>query len=543
MAPDPGYAKPPRLFGQLPHVLFVRVVDKVSSRGARQKRAVIVSPTVVVVSHPTALQVKRFIDVRHISGVYKQLHMKNSVGKASCALLLSMQPSSREHDLLLLESTQTNAGHASVGCMGELLKALATAKWYHGQRLPLKVLPRGDEVKSKRDDILDYCFMRKDKDAKKCKTPLVALLESRPPPPLPQPAEDSEKGNDSARALKRVSFAVGLDKSSGREDEEEGNRSAGAGPPMLSASASASMLTIGRAQWEDDKLRPSCSFCNARFTMTRRRHHCRSCGKLACEACTAHRETVPGYERPQRVCNKCYKDIALSTVAATPSPDFNTPQLELAESISDLDASDDASPPDDPPADALSASSDAGQAPAAEPPPPPPAPRDEPEGGAVLEPAVEAPAAQRGGKKKRSLYAGHSADAPHRRRKGSKGSKLKASSSRQRGSKGTPASYLLSRPSSSHAPTPRSVHLATPALFAPHHHLAPPYAFPPRRVSQPPLLSPDAAPPADARPPGPAPLSDAFWAAFVDEYDATAKAMAKYDARRTAFDVGALDLL
>ena len=39
--------------------------------------------------------------------------------------------------------------------------------------------------------------------------------------------------------------------------------------------------------WVPDRLAPRCmnSACGARFTMTRRRHHCRTCGKVFCHQC------------------------------------------------------------------------------------------------------------------------------------------------------------------------------------------------------------------------------------------------------------------
>lgn len=37
-----------------------------------------------------------------------------------------------------------------------------------------------------------------------------------------------------------------------------------------------------------------------------RRHHCRRCGRVVCAGCSAHLDSVKGYDREVRVCNTCY---------------------------------------------------------------------------------------------------------------------------------------------------------------------------------------------------------------------------------------------
>ena len=52
----------------------------------------------------------------------------------------------------------------------------------------------------------------------------------------------------------------------------------------------------------------ACSECNLPFNpFIRRRHHCRACGNVFCDECTADRVTMPslGYTTPQRVCHEC----------------------------------------------------------------------------------------------------------------------------------------------------------------------------------------------------------------------------------------------
>ena len=59
--------------------------------------------------------------------------------------------------------------------------------------------------------------------------------------------------------------------------------------------------------WEDDKDVRECRECARPFTLLRRRHHCRSCGKIVCDACSKARGVVlaRGDEKPKRVCDTC----------------------------------------------------------------------------------------------------------------------------------------------------------------------------------------------------------------------------------------------
>lgn len=62
-----------------------------------------------------------------------------------------------------------------------------------------------------------------------------------------------------------------------------------------------------------DILRPECPHCGAEFTMSRRRHHCRLCGDVFCDACSSHRVTLPlegpEFEKPVRICDFCHVDV------------------------------------------------------------------------------------------------------------------------------------------------------------------------------------------------------------------------------------------
>ena len=58
-------------------------------------------------------------------------------------------------------------------------------------------------------------------------------------------------------------------------------------------------------EWEADAEAGACRACARPFTVVRRRHHCRACGKLVCDGCSRGRLALRGASVPQRVCDVC----------------------------------------------------------------------------------------------------------------------------------------------------------------------------------------------------------------------------------------------
>jgi hypothetical protein len=62
-----------------------------------------------------------------------------------------------------------------------------------------------------------------------------------------------------------------------------------------------------------DSLRPACPSCNSVFTTLKRRHHCRLCGDIYCDGCSAGRAVLPlegeEFNRSVRVCDLCMIDV------------------------------------------------------------------------------------------------------------------------------------------------------------------------------------------------------------------------------------------
>ncbi|KAM9707292.1 zinc finger FYVE domain-containing protein 26 [Menidia menidia] len=64
-----------------------------------------------------------------------------------------------------------------------------------------------------------------------------------------------------------------------------------------------------RKDWVPDTQHNVCMVCRReRFTMFNRRHHCRRCGCLVCQACSEQKMLIDGTpgEEPVRVCDQCY---------------------------------------------------------------------------------------------------------------------------------------------------------------------------------------------------------------------------------------------
>ena len=67
--------------------------------------------------------------------------------------------------------------------------------------------------------------------------------------------------------------------------------------------------------WMQDEEAKECTLCSAAFTMLKRRHHCRSCGKVVCGECSGSRVMLNVMGASKRVCTLCYHEIQRQTDA------------------------------------------------------------------------------------------------------------------------------------------------------------------------------------------------------------------------------------
>eukprot|EP00897_Mesotaenium_endlicherianum_P009455 jgi/Mesen1/8538/ME000484S07921 len=94
-----------------------------------------------------------------------------------------------------------------------------------------------------------------------------------------------------------------------------------------------------RPVWQSNKESSTCTKCEREFTIYHRRHHCRGCGRLVCDKCSAYRIALPeAYgcgAGPLRACAACYDlhmsaryEAELQRGEAQP-PDFGALRAEL----------------------------------------------------------------------------------------------------------------------------------------------------------------------------------------------------------------------
>lgn len=71
-------------------------------------------------------------------------------------------------------------------------------------------------------------------------------------------------------------------------------------------------LVLGQKQpaWVPDSEAPNCMNCQVKFTFTKRRHHCRACGKVFCGVCCNRKCKLQYLEKEARVCVICYETIS-----------------------------------------------------------------------------------------------------------------------------------------------------------------------------------------------------------------------------------------
>ncbi|KAH9420569.1 Zinc finger FYVE domain-containing protein 9 [Dermatophagoides pteronyssinus] len=106
------------------------------------------------------------------------------------------------------------------------------------------------------------------------------------------------------------------------------------------------MLGKVRPFWIPDEDAQNCLHCDVRFTLIKRRHHCRSCGKVLCSQCCNFKAQLPYLEyKEARVCQLCYailmkieeiERINVNNSQSDHPPDPNNPS-EYCSTISPLE--------------------------------------------------------------------------------------------------------------------------------------------------------------------------------------------------------------
>jgi len=102
------------------------------------------------------------------------------------------------------------------------------------------------------------------------------------------------------------------------------------GQSSVLAGLSEDQLLLGRVQpfWVPDSDAPNCMICSAKFTMVKRRHHCRACGKVLCASCCSEKHALHYLEGKEgRVCTPCRTILSRLATAET----ANTADSALSE--------------------------------------------------------------------------------------------------------------------------------------------------------------------------------------------------------------------
>jgi len=70
---------------------------------------------------------------------------------------------------------------------------------------------------------------------------------------------------------------------------------------------------VDKAMWDSDSSAAECTNCKTKFTLLKRRHHCRACGHVFCNDCSPK---VKVDEDTQRVCEACSRKLKAEGAAA-----------------------------------------------------------------------------------------------------------------------------------------------------------------------------------------------------------------------------------
>ena len=149
-------------------------------------------------------------------------------------------------------------------------------------------------------------------------------------PESPPPYSEVDPNFVSDKAIRPVTLDLESTSSLQKNDDlhQEDDSPVSAGDPVLGAPGetpanpsgprlgqanildglSEDQLMFGKVQpfWVPDAEAPNCMICSAKFTVVKRRHHCRSCGKVLCSNCCGDRYKLVYMEGKEgRVCTPC----------------------------------------------------------------------------------------------------------------------------------------------------------------------------------------------------------------------------------------------
>ncbi|PAA46080.1 hypothetical protein BOX15_Mlig008715g3 [Macrostomum lignano] len=145
-------------------------------------------------------------------------------------------------------------------------------------------------------------------------TPSSELPPSPFPPPTPSStltlsSSSSPSTEPTVAAVVSAASAAAAAVTGAVEDAEMASPTASTASSTLSCS---SQLGFVKPYWVPDRDAPLCMRCGAKFTVLRRRHHCRACGRVLCSACACHTARLAFLGGAKaRVCAACHQQLTL----------------------------------------------------------------------------------------------------------------------------------------------------------------------------------------------------------------------------------------
>ncbi|NWX15651.1 ZFY16 protein, partial [Aegotheles bennettii] len=122
---------------------------------------------------------------------------------------------------------------------------------------------------------------------------------------------ENQEASSTAPEASLSGTSINVDKNS--EPLHSGGSSSETGGDQTSENVESLKIpaAVSRKQplWIPDSEAPKCMNCQVKFTFTKRRHHCRACGKVFCGGCCKRKCKLQYMEKEARVCNGCYDDI------------------------------------------------------------------------------------------------------------------------------------------------------------------------------------------------------------------------------------------
>ncbi|KYO47939.1 lateral signaling target 2-like protein [Alligator mississippiensis] len=115
------------------------------------------------------------------------------------------------------------------------------------------------------------------------------------------------------RSILRTVFTIVMSQPEAPATDKEGDAClAETGPRIpncaLCSTSHEGTGTTGLPRWMPDSSCSQCSACHAPFTLLRRRHHCRNCGKIFCARCSPHTAPLPHYGQPKPL-RRCLEQL------------------------------------------------------------------------------------------------------------------------------------------------------------------------------------------------------------------------------------------